>query len=269
MEVYIDDMLVKSAFSTSHLGHLKQCFDILNEFGIKLNPSKCTFAVPSGEFLRYIVTERGIEANPRQINAFLSMTSPRSIREVQLLTSRVAALNRFISRSTDKCLPFYTLLRKVRKGFIWDERCEEAFKQLKTYLSEPSVLTKPEFKEQLFLYIVVSESAVSGVLVRVKRSDEHPIFYISKSFCDAETRYPMMEKLALTIVTAAQKLRPYFHSHPIVVLTSLPLRTILHSPTQSARVEKWAVELSKFDLEFWARTSLKSQVLADFLIEIS
>ena len=86
MEVYIDDMLVKSAFSTSHLGHLKQCFDILNEFGIKLNPSKCTFAVPSGKFLWDIVTERGIEVNPRQINAFLSMTSPRSTREVQRLT---------------------------------------------------------------------------------------------------------------------------------------------------------------------------------------
>lgn len=98
---------------------------------MKLNPSKCTFAVPSGEFLGYIVTERGIKANPRQINAFLSMTSPRSIREVQRLTGRVAALNRYISRSTDKC-------------------CEEAFKQLKHYLSEPPVLAKPEFGEQLF-----------------------------------------------------------------------------------------------------------------------
>jgi len=84
MEVYIDDMLVKTAFSASHLDHFQQCFDILNEFGMKLNPLKCTFAVPSREFLGYIVTERGIEANPRQINAFLSMSSLRTIREVQL-----------------------------------------------------------------------------------------------------------------------------------------------------------------------------------------
>jgi len=84
MEVYIDDMLVKTAFSASHLDHFQQCFDILNEFGMKLNPSKCTFAVPSREFLGYIVTARGIEANPRQINAFLSMSSLRTIREVQL-----------------------------------------------------------------------------------------------------------------------------------------------------------------------------------------
>jgi len=170
----------------------------------------------------------------------------------------VAALNRFISRSTDKCFPFYTLLRKVSKGFIWNESCEEAFKQLKRYLSEPSVLAKREFGEQLFLYIAVSESAVTGVQVRVERSDKRPIFYVSKSFSDAETRYPMMEKLALAVVTAARKLRPYFQSHPIVVLTSLPLRTILHSPTQSGRLGKWAIELSEFDLEFRARTSLNS-----------
>jgi len=226
-------MLVKSAFSTLHLDHLQQCFDILNKFGMKLNPSKCTFAVPSGEFLGYIVTERGIKANPRQINAFLAMSSPRTTREVQRLTGRVAAQNRFISRSTDKCLPFYTLLRKANKGFIWDTRCEDAFKQLKSYLSEPPVLAKPEFGERLFLYISVSVSAVRSVLVRVKRSDEQPIFYVSKSFSDAETRYPMMEKLALTVVTSARKLRPYFQSHPIVVLTSLPLRAILHSLSQS------------------------------------
>jgi len=109
---------------------------------------------------------------------------------------------------------------------------------------------------------------VTGVLVRVERSDKRPIFYVSKSFSDAETRYPMMEKLALVVVTSALKLRPYFQSHPIIVLTSLPLRTILHSPTQSGRSANWAIKLSEFDLEFHARTSLKSQLLVDFLIEL-
>jgi len=151
---------------------------------------------------------------------------------------------------------------------VWDERCEEAFRQLKSYISEPPVLAKPEFGERLFLYISVSENVISGVLVRVERSDERPISYVSKSFSDAETRYPMMEKLALAVVTAARKLRPYFQSYPIVLLTSLPLRTILHSPTKSGHLAKWAIELSEFDLDFRARTSLKSQVLADFLIEL-
>ncbi|KAG7552152.1 Reverse transcriptase domain [Arabidopsis thaliana x Arabidopsis arenosa] len=268
MEVYIDDMLVKSVSSTSHIEHLEQCFAILNEFGMKLNPTKCTFAVPSGEFLGYIITERGIEANPRQLNAFLAMSSPRNIREVQRLTGRVAALNRFISRSTDRCLPFYNLLRKANKNFIWDENCEKAFKDLKDYLSKPPVLAKPEFGEELFLYVSVSDSAVSGVLVRLDRNDERPIFYVSKSFSGAESRYPMMEKLALAVITSARKLRPYFQSHTVIILTTQPLRAILHSPSQSGRLVKWAIELSEYDIQFRTRTSLKSQVLADFLIEL-
>ncbi|KAG7567533.1 Integrase catalytic core [Arabidopsis thaliana x Arabidopsis arenosa] len=268
MEVYIDDMLVKSITSTSHIEHLEQCFAILNQFGMKLNPSKCTFVVPSGEFLGYIVTERGIEANPRQLNAFLAMSSPRNIREVQRLTGRVAALNRFISKSTDRCLPFYNLLRKVNKNFTWDENCEKAFSELKYYLSKPPVLAKPEFGEELFLYVSVSDSAVSGVLVRMDRNDERPIFYVSKSFSGAESRYPIMEKLALAVVTSARKLRPYFQSHTVIILTTQPLRTILHSPSQSGRLAKWAIELSEYDIQYRARTSLKSQVLADFLIEL-
>ncbi|KAG7600736.1 Ribonuclease H-like superfamily [Arabidopsis suecica] len=190
------------------------------------------------------------------------------IREVQRLTGRVAALNRFISKSTDKCLPFYNLLRKASKNFVWDENCERAFGELKDYLSKPPVLAKLEFGEELFLYVSVSDSAVSGVLVRIDRNGERPIFYISKSFSGAESRYPIMEKLALAVVTSARKLRPYFQSHTVVVLTTQPLRAILHSPSQSGRLAKWAIELSKYDIQFRARVSLKTQVLADFLIEL-
>ncbi|CAA7062309.1 unnamed protein product [Microthlaspi erraticum] len=157
----IDDMLVKSSRETDHVAQLRVCFSILNKYGMKLNPTKCTFGVPSGEFLGYLVTERGIEANPKQISALLDMPSPENTREVQRLTGRIAALNRFISRSTDKCLPFYQLLRGNKK-FLWDEKCEEAFKQLKTYLSEPPILAKPVEGEPLYLYIAVSPAASAG-----------------------------------------------------------------------------------------------------------
>ncbi|KAG7541661.1 Retrotransposon gag domain [Arabidopsis thaliana x Arabidopsis arenosa] len=223
--------------------------------------------VPSGEFLGYIVTKRGIEANPNQINAFLNMPSPKNFKEVQRLTGRIAALNRFISRSTDKSLPFYQIL-KGNKGFLWDEKCEEAFGQLKAYLTTPPVLSKPEVDEKLYLYVSVSKHAVSGVLVREDRGEQKPIYYISKSMTDPETRYTMMEKLALAVVTSARKLRPYFQSHPIEVLTNQPLRTILHSPNQSGRLAKWAVELSEYDIEYKSRVSMKAQVLADFLTEL-
>ena len=82
---------------------------------MKLNPTKCIFGVASGEFLGYLVTERGIGYNPKQIAALVDTLPPRSIREVQLLTGKIAALNRFISRSTDRCLPFYKLLKRNKK----------------------------------------------------------------------------------------------------------------------------------------------------------
>ncbi|KAG7585621.1 Retrotransposon gag domain [Arabidopsis thaliana x Arabidopsis arenosa] len=267
MEVYIDDMLVKSLKKSEHITHLEQCFKILNEFGMKLNPAKCSFGVPSGEFLGYIVTERGIEANPNQINAFLTMPSPRNIKEVQRLIGRIAALNHFISKSTDKCLPFYQIL-KGNKKFRWDDQCEAAFGQLKTYLTTPPILSKPESDEKLYLYISVSNHSVSGVLVREDRGEQKPIFYISKSLTSPETRYTMMEKLALAVVISARKLRPYFQSHPIEVLTSHPLRLILHGPSQSGRLAKWAIELSEYDIEYKSRTSAKAQFLADFLTEL-
>ncbi|KAG7548005.1 Integrase catalytic core [Arabidopsis suecica] len=109
---------------------------------------------------------------------------------------------------------------------------------------------------------------VSRVLVREDRGEQKPIYYISKSMTDPETRYTTMEKLALAVVTSARKLRPYFQSHPIEVLTNQPLRTILHSPNQSGRLAKWAVELREYDIEYKSRVSMKAQVLADFLTEL-
>ncbi|RZK27622.1 MAG: RNA-directed DNA polymerase, partial [Hymenobacter sp.] len=176
MEVYIDDMSVKSLRETDHVSHLEECFKVLNSYQMKLNPSKCTFGVSSGKFCGYMVTQRGIEANPNKIQALKNLPSPRNKREIQRLTGRVAALSRFISRSTDKCLPFYKLLRGNKK-FEWTEKCEEAFEQLKQYLAEPLTLAKPEVGETLYLYVAVSHTAVSGVLVREERGDQKPVFY--------------------------------------------------------------------------------------------
>ena len=189
----------------------------------------------SGEFLGYLVTERGIEAKPKQIAALIDTLPPRSIREVQRLTGKIAALNRFISRSTDRYLPFYKLLKGNTK-FEWNTECDSVLKELKGYISEPPILSKPIIGETLFLYVATFEHAVSGVLIREESGQQRPIYYVSRSLVDAETRYPVMKKLALAVVSAAQKLRPYFQSHSITVMTSQPLRTVLQSPSQSGRL---------------------------------
>ncbi|XP_048615560.1 uncharacterized protein LOC106420647 [Brassica napus] len=235
---------------------------------MKLNLAKCTFGVSSGEFLGYIVTQQGIEANPKQISAVLNLPSPKNSREVQRLTGRIAALNHFISRSTDKCIPFYDLLRGNKK-FIWDEKCKDAFTQLKQYLTTPPVLAKPDVGDVLSLYIAVSQAAVSSVLIKEECDEQKPIFYTSRRMTGPESRYPTLEKMALAVVEAARKLRPYFQSHSVEVLTDQPLRTILQNTNRSGRLTKWAIELGELDITYKNRTAAKSQVLADFLVELA
>ena len=123
MEVYIDDMLVKFKQRPDHATHLQQAFDILREYGMKLNPLKCAFGVSAGRFLGFMVTQRVIEANPAQLKVVLQYSTPSSKKEMQQLTGRLAALERFISRSTDRLKPFFTTLRGANRA-KWDEECD-------------------------------------------------------------------------------------------------------------------------------------------------
>uniref|UniRef100_A0A2N9ED79 Uncharacterized protein n=1 Tax=Fagus sylvatica TaxID=28930 RepID=A0A2N9ED79_FAGSY len=107
-----------------HLDDLRETFETLRKYQMKLNPSKCAFGVYSGKFLGFMVSQRGIEANPDKIKAILEMQPPKTTKEVQRLTGRVAALNRFMSRSTDKCLPFF---KTLKKAFVWTDECQQAF----------------------------------------------------------------------------------------------------------------------------------------------
>ena len=266
MEVYIDDMLVKSTTAELHIAHLSEALQILREYNMKLNPAKCAFGVSAGKFLGFIVNNRGIEANPGKIKAVLDMPPPSSIKEVQRLTGRIASLSRFVSRASDKCQPFFQVLKKA---FQWDANCEEAFSALKTYLSSPPILVSPSEGELLTLYLAVSDFSTSAVLVRDKDRVQHPVYYCSRALRGAEERYPRMEKLILALVTAARKLRPYFQAHTIEIPTEYPMKQVLHKPETSGRLMKWALEISEFDIRYKPKTAIKGQVLANFVMEFT
>ena len=165
VEVYIDDMLVKSVREENHTTDLLQVFNILWESLLCLNASKCAFGVSSGKFLGHVASRRGIEANLDQIAALVDLAEPRNIKQLQHLIGMVAAFGRFISRLADKCKPFFRLLGK-RSKLVWDEECSIAFQGIKTYLSTPLCLLILNPGEPLFLYLAVSDHAVSAVLVR-------------------------------------------------------------------------------------------------------
>jgi hypothetical protein len=131
VEVYVVDMLVKSIQAAEHVADLKETFNTLRKHEMKLNPTKCAFGVSSGKFFGFLVSHRG---KSRESKVVLEMQPPKTTKQFQQLTGRIAALNRFISQSINKCLPFFKILRKA---FTWSEKCEEAFGKLKEYLMNP------------------------------------------------------------------------------------------------------------------------------------
>ncbi|GKV04959.1 hypothetical protein SLEP1_g17036 [Rubroshorea leprosula] len=275
LEVYVDDIVVKSLKAGDHLIDLKETFNNLRKNRMRLNRANCIFGVESGKFLGFIVSRRGIEVNPEKIKVVAEMEPPNSMKDVQRLMGRVAALRRFISKSVDKCLPFFKIMRLAaqkdefvkQKKFAWNSECQAAFDELKSYLSSPPLLTKADDGEILYLYLGISDEAISSVLVREEGKQQKPVYYISSVLHGAEVRYSIAEKVALAVVTSARKLRPYFQSHPIIVLTDQPLRQIPQKPECSGRLIKWAVELGEFEITFQQRSAIRAQALADFIVE--
>nr|CAE03902.2 OSJNBb0026I12.10 [Oryza sativa Japonica Group] len=172
VEAYVDDLVVKTRNQETLLSDLAETFESLRSARIKLNPDKCVFGVPAGKLLGFLVSARGIEANPEKIRAIERMRPPSKLRDVQCVTGCMAALSRFISRLGEKALPLFKLLK--RSGpFTWTEEAERALTQLKVYLSSPPVLVAPEPNEPLLLYLAATPQVVSAALV-VERDEDNP-----------------------------------------------------------------------------------------------
>ena len=135
------------------------------------------------------------------------------------------------------------------------------------YLSSPPLLSPSMPGEELYLYIAVSQAAISAALVRDEGGSQRPVYFISRAFRGAEERYPRMENLAFALITAARKLKPYFHAHTIVVLTDQPLKRAMSSPEAVGRMALWAIELSEFDVQYCPRMTVNAQIVADFIAE--
>jgi hypothetical protein len=176
IEVYLDDIAIKSAKADSLLDDLRETFANLDRYSIKLNPKKCSFGVPTGQLLGYLISERGIEGNPEKIQAIINMQLPKTLRHVQQLTGRLAALNRFISKLAKKALPFYRLLRKTDR-FTWTAEAQATFDNLKHHLSTSLVLVTPREKEPMLLYIAATNQVVSSALVieHAEEGKEHGV----------------------------------------------------------------------------------------------
>ncbi|XP_068466384.1 uncharacterized protein [Phaseolus vulgaris] len=232
---YVDDMVVASKDRAQHVADLEELFVTISKYRLKLNPEKCVFGVEAGKFLGFMLTERGIEANPDKCAAIIAMRSPTSVKEVQQLTGRMAALSRFVSAGGEKGHPYFQCLKRNSR-FAWTDECEAAFVKLKEYLAAPPVLCKPVEGAPLRLYFTVTERAISFVLVQEQDQIQRPIYFVSKALQGAEMRYQALEKAALAVVFSARRLRHYFHSFTVAVMTNLPIQKRIH---QRAGIRKF------------------------------
>jgi hypothetical protein len=194
IEAYVDDAVLKTRNSDTLIADLEETFASLREYRWKLNPNKCVFGVPSGKLLGFIISHRGIEANPKKISAITIMKAPTCIKDVQKLTRCMAALNRFISKLREREVPFFKLLKRQEK-FVWTPEAYQALAQLKDFLSKPPVLTAPRKGEQLLLYLAATTHVVSTTIVVERQEDGHaypiqrPVYFVSEVLSESKARY--------------------------------------------------------------------------------
>uniref|UniRef100_A0A2N9EQY4 RNA-directed DNA polymerase n=1 Tax=Fagus sylvatica TaxID=28930 RepID=A0A2N9EQY4_FAGSY len=219
VEVYIDDMVVKSVKSTDHVGDWRKVFEILKRHNLKLNATKCTFGVGFGEVLGFLGNTARHRGKPGPNSSYPRTSTPQE---------------------PPQKVPINTPL-----------------------------LSSPKEGEPLYIYLAASDKAVSAAIVRNGPGEQRPVYYTSKTMNGAETRYLPLEKSALALFITAKKLPHYFQAHTMIVLTSLPLKALFRSSNFSGHISKWGAHLGAYDVRYRPRTSIKGQVLADFVAEFA
>jgi hypothetical protein len=232
VEAYVDDIVVKTRKASDLLSDLKTTFRCLKVKGVKLNPEKCVFGIPRGMLLGFIVSERGIEANTEKIAAITNMGPIKDLKGVKRVMGCLAALSHFISCLGKRGLPLYRLLRKT-EHFTWTLEAKEALGNLKALLTSAPILVPPAAGEALLIYVAAATQVVSATIVVERREEGHalpvqrPVYFISEVLSETKIHYPQIQKLLYAVILTRRKLRHYFESHLVTVVSSFPLGEII------------------------------------------
>jgi hypothetical protein len=232
VEVYIDDIVVKSAGDDSHLADLRLAFEKMRRYKLKMNPLKCAFGVSAGKFLGFIVHEKGIEIDPKKIEAIQSVKAPTCKKDLQKFLGNVNYLRRFICYLSRKVNAFTPLLQlKNDVDFTWGAKQQEAFDEIKSYLTSPPVLQAPKSDIPFKLYVAAEQDIIGGVLTQENEGKEYIVAYESRRLLDAEIRYTFIEKLCFSLYHTCTKLRHYLlPSTCIVACQTDIIKYMLHKP---------------------------------------
>ncbi|GJZ98363.1 reverse transcriptase domain-containing protein [Tanacetum coccineum] len=213
LKVYVDDLVIKSHTKEEIIRDIAETFKTLRQINMKLNKKKCTFGMQEGMFLGYKVNAEVLKVCPDKADAVLSLPSPGCLKDVQKLNGKLASLNRFLSKSAEKSLPFFKTLKKCTKkiDFQWTQEAEVAFKQMKKLIAELPMLTAPKEKEELIMYLAAAKETISAVLMTERGGKQLPVYFVSRALRRPEVNYTPMEKLILALLSASRRLKRFYH----------------------------------------------------------
>jgi hypothetical protein len=259
VEIYINNIVVKSTSIRGHLGDLRQVFERIRRFGLKMNPKKCAFGVSAGQLLGFLVHERGIEIILKSQEAVRTMVPPTTKRELQQLIGKINFIRRFISNLSGWIEPFMDMVKiKADDEFRWGAEQQQAFEEIKEYLARPPVLVPPQWDMSFYIYLSVGDTSIASVVVQVYDSKEKVVFYLSRRMVDTETRYHEMEKPCLCLFFTCTKLQHILlFAEIIVIYKSDIIKHMLSTPMLKGRLGKWMFTLSEFDIRYQPAKAVK------------
>jgi len=272
MQIYIDDIVVKSSSEDEHLNHLRRSFERMRQYGLKMNPLKCAFGVCASDFLGFVVHKKGIEINQNKTKAILETKAPSTKKELQSLLGKINFLRRFISNLSGKTHAFSPLLRQEKEDVFKSEpEHQKAFEEIKSYLINPPIISPILKNRVLKLYIAASEFTIGSMLAQEDGNGvERAIYYLSTVLNDAETRNHPIEKLCLCLYFSCTKLKQYIKVVDVYVYSHFDIiKYMLSKPILHTRVGKWALALTEYSLTYQPLKSVKGQIVANLIADHS
>jgi len=215
VEVYVDDILVKSKNKEDPIKDLKVAFERMKQYKLRIKPQKmCIWGI-----IRKMLSRRGVEVDAKKIKAIIEMLAPTNLKQLRSLQGKIQAIRRFIFKLTDKIAPMSHLLKKDVE-FKWDSKCQEAFDKIKEYLLHLPILAPYRHGEPLWLYVSATKHAFRVMLAKKEEDGkERVVYFINRTLKDYETRYTPIEKLCQCIVFTIERLQHYMINNTTHVLT--------------------------------------------------
>ena len=245
--VYIDDIVIYSHNVEQHAEHLRLIFEKLEEHGLQLKRSKCTFASSKVDLLGYTISGDGISPQEQKVAAVRNMMPPKTVTEVRSFLGACGYYRGCVQNYAEIAGPLVELTRKYTR-FNWGPRQQEAFQRLKDVLCSDTVLAYPDPSKPYKLYTDASDYAVGAILTQTDENGlERVIQYVSSTLRGAQINYAVIEKEAYAVVYALEKLRPYLFGADFVIYTDhKPLKSLFLKEVRNTRIQRWAVLIEEY-----------------------